>query len=145
MRKIIDAYKDVKVKNSKSGNEPVICPYFEILEEILGTRDNIVPKYVVESNVLPKESNSELSKEADDVGDDDESEKGDENVDDDGDKENEPALAKKKKQDPCDKVKKRRKSRKKIPFVTIMGESLQLMKSMAEDSLKNMKKYEERI
>ena len=45
----------------ESDNEPVTCPYFEILEEILG-RDNIVPKYVVESNVLPKESNSESSK-----------------------------------------------------------------------------------
>ena len=129
MRKIIDAYKDVKIINSKSGNEPVTCPYFEILEEISGTRDNIVPKYVVESNVLPKESNSESSKEADDVGDDDESEKGDENADDDGGKENEPALAKKKKQDPCNKVKKKKNIEKEGPLVTIMGESLQLMKS----------------
>ena len=91
-------------------------PLLRDIRRNLGTRDNIVPKYVVESNVLPKESNSELSKEADDVGDDDESEKGDENADDDGDKENEPALAKKKKQDPCDKVKKKKKIEKEDPL-----------------------------
>ena len=73
--------------------------------------------------------------------DDDEREKGDENADDDGDKENEPALAKKKKQDPCDKVKKKKKIEKEDPLVTIMGESLQLMESMAEDSLKNQELF----
>ena len=91
--------------------------------------------------MLPKESNSESSKEAGDVGDDDESEKGDENAVDDGDKENEPALAKKKKQDPCDKVKKKEKIEKEDPLVTIMGESLQLIKSMAENSLKNQELF----
>ena len=128
MKKIINAYKEVKIKNSKSGSNPITCPYYEILEEILGTRDNIVPEYVIESNVLPVEERDEVRDKVLDKGDDN---------GDDEEKENEACddrrMRRKREIEYEDKVKKK--------VVGIMSESLQLMKSMAEESRKNQELF----
>ena len=133
----------MRTKKSKSktrkaaGSNPVTCPYSEILEEILGTRDNIVPKYVIESNELPKEVRDEVRDEAGD----EEGDKGDDDGDgDDDEKENEACddrrMRRKREIERAAKVRKKKKVAKEDPLICIMSESLQLMKAMAEDSRK---------
>ena len=45
MRKLIDTYKENKCKNSKSGSDRLNCPFYDIFDEILGSRDNVTPRF----------------------------------------------------------------------------------------------------
>ena len=54
IRKMIDIYKEKKALNAKSGDKRHRCPFYDIFEEILGTRDSVMPKYMSQSNIANK-------------------------------------------------------------------------------------------
>ena len=47
IRKLLDVYKETKFTNSKSGGDPHDCPF----DEIMGSKDKVVPRYIGESAI----------------------------------------------------------------------------------------------
>ena len=55
-RKLLDEYKETKVKMNRTGGASTTCPYFEEFDEIYGTKDSIVPRKISEAGLTLKEN-----------------------------------------------------------------------------------------
>ena len=51
IRKLMDTFKETKFRNSKSGSNTQHCAYYEEFDEIMGTKDKVVPRYIGESSI----------------------------------------------------------------------------------------------
>lgn len=50
IKNLNDAYKDAKTKNSQTGNAREMSPYFEVIDEVPGTREATCPTHVLEAS-----------------------------------------------------------------------------------------------
>lgn len=55
MKNLLDAYKDAKTKNSKTGNNRETSPFYDIIDEVIGTREGTCPTHVVEVTDITNE------------------------------------------------------------------------------------------
>ena len=51
IRKLMDTFKETKFRNSKSGSNTQHCACYEEFNEIMGTKDKVVPRYIGESSI----------------------------------------------------------------------------------------------